>query len=129
MKAPEQFDPSKATTQRQSSHDQPSPPIAAGTPSITQTHKQTVQAEKKPFQWQFLLPKYWGIWLMLGLILPLIYLPLRAQFFLGRYLGIVIYKLAGSRRRDTLINLKLAFPEKPEAERELMAKQVDDLQS
>ena len=132
MKAPEQFDPSKPSSP--SSMPPPSkapqnklaksPAIAAGTPTIKQTHKQTAQADKKPFQWQFLLPKYWGIWLLFAIVLPLIYLPLRWQFFLGRKLGILIYKMVGSRRRDTVINLKLAFPEKPEVERELMAKQV-----
>ncbi len=131
MKAPEQFDPSKPDAQNSipSNHTQQntstrSPAIAAGTPTITQTHKQTAQADKKPFEWSFLSPQYWGIWILLAVALPLIYLPLRWQFWLGRKLGIMIYKLVNSRRRDTLINLKLAFPEKPEVERELMAKQV-----
>ncbi len=128
MKAPEQFDPSKPSanssvppSMKQSAK---SPAIPAGTPTITQNHKRTAQADNKPFQWQFLSPKNWGIWLLFLIMLPMIYLPLRWQFWLGRKLGILIYKAAGSRRRDTLINLKLAFPEKPEAERELMAKQV-----
>jgi len=135
MKAPEQYDPSKPAktdmpTPTAGEHNNKhskmakSPAIPIGTPTITQTHKQTAQEDKKPFQWQFLLPKYWGIWLILAIFLPMIYLPLRWQFWLGRKLGILIYKVASSRRRDTLINLRLAFPEKPEAERELMAKQV-----
>ena len=119
MKAPEQYDPSKPSTKSSlppSSTQQPakSPAIPAGMPTITQNHKRTAPIEKKPFQWQFLLPKYWGIWLLAVMILPIIYLPLRWQFWLGRQLGIFIYKIAGSRRRDTLINLKLAFPEKPD---------------
>ena len=129
MKAPEQYDPSKSTSK--SSMPPPSiqppaksPAIPVGTPTITQTHKRTAQAEKKPFAWQFLLPKYWGIWLLFAIFLPMIYLPLRWQFWLGRKVGILTYTIVGSRRRDTLINLRLAFPEKPEAERELMAKQV-----
>lgn len=128
MKAPEQFDPSKPSANRSvpSSMTQSakSPSIPTGTPTITQNHKRTAQADNKPFQWQFLLPQYWAIWLLMAIILPLIYLPLRWQFWLGRKLGIGIYKIARSRRRDTLINLKLAFPEKPDAERELIAKQV-----
>lgn len=133
MKAPEQYDPSKPSKtdvppptgqHHKQSNMAKSPAIPAGMPTVMQTHKQTAQADKKPFQWQFLLPQYWGIWLLLAIFLPMIYLPLRWQFWLGRKLGIFIYKIAGSRRRDTLINLRLAFPEKPEAERELMAKQV-----
>jgi len=132
MKAPEQYDPSKsssnidvpAPTNTQRGNTVKSPAIPAGTPTITQTHKCTAQADKKSFQWQFLSPKYWGIWLAFLIFLPMIYLPLRWQFWLGRKLGILSYSMAGSRRRDTLINLELAFPEKPEIERELMAKQV-----
>lgn len=117
MKAPEQYDPSKpaktdipAPTAAQHGKTAKSPAIPVGTPTITQTHKRTAQADKKPFQWQFLLPKYWAIWLLLVIFLPMIYLPLRWQFWLGRKVGILIYKVAGSRRRDTLINLRLAFP-------------------
>ena len=69
MKAPEQYDPSKPSntngipsSSRQQSNK--SPAIPAGTPTITQNQKRTAQAENKPFQWQFLLPKYWGIWLL-----------------------------------------------------------------
>ena len=129
MKAPEQYDPSKSASNSSMPPPSIQPPaksqaLPVGTPTITQTHKQTDQAEKKPFEWQFLMPKYWGIWLLFAIFLPLIYLPLRWQFWLGRKLGILIYTIVGSRRRDTLINLKLAFPEKPEVERELMAKQV-----
>ncbi len=134
MKAPEQYDPSKIkskakaqsplSTKTSQTSAAKLPALPAGTPTITETQKKTAQADKKPFQWQFLLPKFWGIWLLLALIMPMIYLPLRYQFWLGHKLGILIYKVAGSRRRDTLINLKLAFPEKPAVERELMAKQV-----
>lgn len=117
MKAPEQFDPSKSSAQNGTPPDAAaphgklakSPAIPAGTPTIKQTHKQTAQSEKQPFQWQFLLPKYWAIWLLLALVVPLVYLPLRWQFWLGRKLGILFYKMLASRRRDTLINLRLAF--------------------
>ena len=131
MKAPEQFDPRKSplkptASPKTSKCSKPtkSPAIDAGMPSIKQNHIRLGQTDKRPFKWQFLLPNYWGIWLVLAVIVPLVYLPLRWQFWLGRKLGITIYKLVGSRRRDTLINLRLAYPEKPEAERELMAKQV-----
>ena len=132
MKAPEQFDPSKSDSNismpppNAATHGKPAklPAIPDGMPTIKQNHKRIGQAAKKPFEWQFLLPKYWGIWLLMAIIVPLAYLPLRWQFWLGRKLGILLYKVAGTRRRDTLINLRLAFPEKPEAERELMAKQV-----
>ena len=95
MKAPEQYDPSKAAAKDSMPNpmiQQPvkSPVIPAGMPTITQNHKRTAPIEKKPFQWQFLIPKYWGIWLLFAIFLPLVYLPLRWHFWLGRTLGILI---------------------------------------
>lgn len=140
MKDPQRFDPSKSKSAKigikevsMTSAPMPksaptatkkSPAIPAGMPKISDNHKQSHMAAKKPFKWAFLLPQYWGIWLAFALFLPLIYLPLAWQFWLGRKLGIAIYHLAKTRQNDTLVNLRLAFPEKPEAERELMAKQV-----
>lgn len=96
----------------------------ANMPNLTDTHKQTHKADKLPFRWQFLHPRYWGIWLAMMVVLPLIYLPLRVQFFLGRMIGILAYHLVKKRVQDTLTNLRLAFPSKSESERELIAKQV-----
>ncbi|WP_296405519.1 lipid A biosynthesis acyltransferase [Psychrobacter sp.] len=93
-------------------------------PTISQNHKQTYKAEKQPFKLAFLLPQYWGIWLFLAILLPLIYLPLRFQFWIGKQLGILFYTVAKSRRKVTLVNLALAFPEKMSEDRERMAKQV-----
>lgn len=80
--------------------------------------------EKSPLQWQFMHPKNWAIWLLLLFILPLLLLPLRWQFALGRSLGKILYAIIGSRRKVTLVNLKLAFPDMPEHNRQVMAKQV-----
>ncbi|MDH9218772.1 lipid A biosynthesis acyltransferase [Moraxella sp. K1664] len=93
-------------------------------PDLTATHKQTSMADKAPFQWEFLLPKYWGIWLALMIFLPLVYLPLRIQFWLGRKIGELAYMLIKRRVKDTLTNLTLAFPNKSDDEKVLIAKQV-----
>ncbi len=93
-------------------------------PSMADTHKQVHLADKLPFQWAFLHPKYWGVWLVILLIFPWIFLPLRLQFWLGRQIGKLIYRLAKRRRQDTLTNLKLAFPQKSDDEREILARQV-----
>lgn len=87
-------------------------------------HKQDFYAEKKPFLAEFLLPKYWGIWLAFAIFLPLVFLPLRMQFAIGKALGVLLHNVAGSRRKATLVNLALAFPEKSDTERQHMAKQV-----
>lgn len=93
-------------------------------PDLTATHKQTNVADKDVFQWEFLLPKYWGIWFALMIFLPLIYLPLRMQFWLGRKIGELAYMLIKRRVKDTLTNLTLAFPDKSDDEKVLIAKQV-----
>lgn len=93
-------------------------------PDLNTTHKQTHLADKAPWRWEFFTPKYWGIWLVMLIILPLIYLPLRMQFAIGRQIGRFAYMLAQRRVQDTLTNLRLAFPNKSNDERELIARQV-----
>ena len=93
-------------------------------PDLSATHKQTSMADRATFKWEFLLPKYWGIWLVLMIFLPLIYLPLRVQFWLGRKLGEMAYLLIKTRVKDTLTNLTLAFAQKSDDEKIRIAKQV-----
>ena len=72
-------------------------------PNLTDTHKQTHKADKLPFQWQFLHPRYWGVWLAMMVVLPLIYLPLRVQFFFGTYdwhIGVSFGQKTSSRHTD-----------------------------
>lgn len=93
-------------------------------PDLIAIHKQTCMTDKSPWQWHFLHPKYWGIWFALMIFLPLIYLPLRIQFWLGRKIGELAYALIKRRVKDTLTNLNLAFPDKSDDEKVLIAKQV-----
>lgn len=96
-------------------------------PTVSQVHKMASGHKpqaKKPFLAEFLLPSYCGIWLAFAIFLPLMYLPLSWQFKLGKNLGKLIFHLAKRRQKDTLINLKLCFPEKSEQERWAMAEQV-----
>lgn len=135
MQAPQQYNPKKHHTHKnstQNSHSQNSNIQNSNVqkisiknmPSVTDTHKQLTMQDAKPFEWRFLLPQYWGIWLGVVLLLPCVLLPLRGQFWLGRQLGKAFYALASSRRQVTLVNLTLAFPNKSDEERTLMAKQV-----
>lgn len=97
---------------------------ASDAPTLTQNHKQTHLAEPKPFEWAFLHPKYWGLWLAFALILPLIYLPLSVQFKIGKAIGKLVHRLAKRRVSDTMTNLRLAFPDKTDAERAAITRQV-----
>jgi len=56
-------------------------------------------------------PRYWFIWLMLGILRLIIKLPFKWQFRFGRYLGRIIVLFPSKMRNTTLTNLQLCFPE------------------
>ena len=64
--------------------------------------------------WQ---PRYWGIWLGLGLFRLLILLPYPAQLALGRGLGRLGAMIMPRRRAIAATNLQICFPELGPAER------------
>jgi KDO2-lipid IV(A) lauroyltransferase len=63
-------------------------------------------------------PRYWPMWVSLGLLRMAALFPYRAQLFMGRILGKFIQYLSSSRRRVADINLQLCFPEKSQLERD-----------
>ncbi len=71
----------------------------------------------------YLAPRYWPTWLGLGLLRASLWLPYPALLALGRGLGGLLYHLVPSRRRVVLTNLRLCFPQMPEAQRHRLAKQ------
>ncbi len=76
------------------------------------------------FQWSFLLPQYWGIWIAIVLLMLLAILPWAVQYRLAQFLGAVAFKRLKSRRKTTLRNLEVCFPEWSPQQREAQAKQV-----
>lgn len=75
------------------------------------------------FQAAFLHPRYWLLWLGLGLLWLLAQLPYPLLMRLGRGLGAVMYRCAGSRRKIAARNLELCFPELPASEREQLLRE------
>lgn len=71
---------------------------------------------------EFRAPRWWPVWLGLGIVRLLAALPWSWQAALARGLGAVAWRLAGRDRRITLVNLRLAFPSLPEAERVALGK-------
>lgn len=65
-----------------------------------------------------------GGYAMLAFLWCFHWLPLGWQAACGRALGAVLWRVAGSRRRVTLRNLELCFPEQSTAERERVAREV-----
>ena len=64
---------------------------------------------------RYLAPRYWPIWLLLGICGLVAQLPLRAQLWVGRRLGDLLHALHAKRRRVAQVNIRLCFPEKDAA--------------
>ena len=76
------------------------------------------EAGQVHFQWSFLHPRYWLLWLFLILLRLLVYLPLPAMHFIGRGIGRLFYRVNEKRRQITRINIGLCFPELTEEQKE-----------
>jgi KDO2-lipid IV(A) lauroyltransferase len=79
--------------------------------------------DRPVFRVYFLHPRFWLLWLGLGLLWLIAQLPYKVLLWLGRGLGGVMYRLASSRRKIAARNLELCFPQMPAAEREALLKE------
>ena len=71
----------------------------------------------------FLHPRFWPLWLGLGLLWLLVQLPYPLLLQLGRGLGALMFRFAGSRRYIARRNLELCFPELSQAQRERLLRE------
>ncbi len=71
---------------------------------------------------RFISPRYWPTWFGLGLLRLTLLLPYPAMRWLASLLGSLLYVVAVSRRRVTLTNLRLCFPQMSETERRRLAR-------
>lgn len=76
------------------------------------------------FNKSWLGPRFWGIWLLLGLMWLIAHLPYSAQMRVGSAIGSLLYHVARERRRVAHINLALAFPEYTDQERTALVKVI-----
>jgi len=67
-------------------------------------------------------PRWWPVWIGFGLVRLLATLPWGVQIALARGLGTVAWHAARRDRRTTLINLRLAYPQRTERERRALAR-------
>ena len=79
--------------------------------------------DRPQFRASFLHPRFWPLWLGLGLLWLVAQLPYRVLLLLGRGLGALMYRVAGSRRYIAGRNLELCFPQLSAAERERLLKE------
>lgn len=80
--------------------------------------------EKPQFSSRFLAPKYWGIWFALLIFLPLAWMPWPVQRSLGRGLGRLLWRALTSRRKTTLTNLRVCYPQLTEEDHQRMGREV-----
>jgi KDO2-lipid IV(A) lauroyltransferase len=75
---------------------------------------------RKPLS-HFRSPRYWPVWVGLGLLRLICLLPYRLQLDIGRTLGRVAHRFAKERRAISRRNIELCFPELSPAERDALA--------
>ncbi len=68
-------------------------------------------------------PKFWLMWISLGLLRITALFPYPAQLFIGKRLGRLSQLFSGSGQRTVDINLQLCYPEKSKAERDKIRNQ------
>lgn len=77
-------------------------------------------ADRKPLS-SYRSPKFWPIWIGLGVLRLLCLLPHRVALAIGRTVGRLVHLAGGSRRAVVRRNLELCFPELSVAERNALA--------
>src|SRR3989344_4478525 len=80
--------------------------------------------DRPRFRAVFFHPRFWLLWLGLGLLWLVTQLPYRALLTIGRLLGAGMYRVAGDRRRIAARNLELWFPQKSAQERNRLLKKI-----
>jgi KDO2-lipid IV(A) lauroyltransferase len=79
--------------------------------------------DRPRFRASFLHPRFWALWLGLGLLWLTVQLPFRVLLVLGRLIGAVMYRFATDRRVIASRNLALCFPQLSAAERKRLLKE------
>jgi len=78
--------------------------------------------------YRLLAPRYWGIWVALGLLRLAVLLPYRLQAPIGRGVGRLAMRLASSRRQIAERNIALCLPElDPLQQRRLLRRHFESL--
>lgn len=81
--------------------------------------------EGVPFSWSLLRPSFWSAWAAIILLFTIVnILPYKVTMALGRGIGKLMHKFLKGRRYVVATNLKLAFPQKSDAERYKLEQQI-----
>ena len=71
-------------------------------------------------------PRYWVVWSLFGLAHLVVWLPLRWQYAVGKFLGRLAFKRNSRRKRIINRNLELAYPSMATQEREAISSECMD---
>ncbi len=69
-------------------------------------------------------PKHWPVWFGVGVLVLLTRLPYSWQLGLGKGIGLILHKVARSRRHIAEVNIGLCFPEKTPKEQGALVRQI-----
>ncbi|WP_279305892.1 lipid A biosynthesis acyltransferase [Pokkaliibacter plantistimulans] len=84
-----------------------------------------MSGEASSSSWRdFLAPRFWPTWMVIGLMRILTILPTAVGLFIGRMLGRLIFHTVVKRRRVTLVNLGICFPELSDQQRWKLARKT-----
>ncbi|BFM18489.1 lipid A biosynthesis lauroyl acyltransferase [Maricurvus nonylphenolicus] len=78
----------------------------------------TDKLQAPAFEWAFLSPRNWILWLWFAVLWLITRLPFPVVYHFGRGFGLLVMHLAPKRRAIAARNLELCFPEKTDTERE-----------
>ncbi|WP_301098887.1 Kdo(2)-lipid IV(A) acyltransferase [Otariodibacter sp.] len=88
------------------------------------------QKQLPPFQWHFLHPKYWGLWIGFGVFRLILCLPYPVLVRIGKGLGKLFASLGFGKRRMRIArrNLELCFPDYTEQQiNKILAKNLESV--
>ena len=77
-------------------------------------------SDRKPLS-SYWAPRYWPVWIGMGLLRVVCLLPHRAALGLGRLIGRAAHAVGGSRRAIVRRNIELCFPDLSTSERDALA--------
>ncbi len=79
--------------------------------------------QQPPSLTDFLAPRHWPTWFVLGLFWIIAWLPLSWRLALGSGIGRLLYRLTKRRRYITEVNIRLCFPELSPAQQQQLVRQ------
>lgn len=76
------------------------------------------------FHPSFYGPRFWPTWVLLAFFRLCALLPVSVNLVIGRFIGLLFYHLAPSRRRIAATNIALCFPEMDSQAQQKMVRQI-----